>query len=175
MAADTIRVGLAVVSLAVMGLGYSFFVADTAKEPPVIFNGDVLGPERGETRADYQQRSRMSRREHHAPAFAYISFVRPIPADLAGEIVLAVERVNAVGVGEAAVIGIPETITQPRGDHLEEQIRLKGLDPNAVTGLVVHASPTTLDQVAQASEVLAIEVLPSDARWGLFSVRPVSY
>lgn len=145
--------------------------------PPPRLVGDELGRDNDETLTDYVQRVQQgfSAAAPGDEVYALVTFRQPLTAQAAGAVVQNIARVNAFEVGFAPVVGIPEPVKGVnRGDSLVHHITLKQMNPLDVRGLVVHDSVEKLHVLAKNSKVLAIEVLPPDATWGSFAVRPVN-
>lgn len=151
-------VSTAVLIVLVFVLGHS----DRVSKPTNI-NGDVVGME-SETPQDYQARARITLEEANEPAFALITFVEPLNAGEASVVLEPIPRVNA-RMTETVVVPLPEPVAgASRADIL-------GHDP--IPGVIVYAPGDILRKVAADKRVFAIEVLPPDAAWGRFGIRPV--
>lgn len=132
---------------------------------PMNINGDSLGMD-NETPEDYQARARISLEEADEPSFALITFTEPLNAGEASILLKPLPRVNA-RLTETAAIPLPEPIKgKSRADVL-------GNEP--IPGVIVYASGDLLRTVAKDKRVFAIEVLPPDAAWGRFGIRPVRF
>lgn len=156
----------------------------TAK--PMAINGDMLGQETSESIDAYAARAATSLTA--APsgrdAYALVSFKRPLDAGSAAEVVADVGRVNAMVMLSAPAMPLPEPIAgETRADVFQRQItlvdaQLAGIGnvraPQELNGVVVWDTPEVLQQLAANQEVFSVEVLPPDAAWGAFGVRPVN-
>lgn len=172
------RLWVAVASVLIMLVAlFILGLRGDATEPPT--NGDTLGRFPGETVQDYQQRAAQSLadREPAESSYALLTFTKELDDAALAALLSQPEfpdfpRVNAVIVGSAAAIDLPEpTADATRISVIQQQLENHGLPVRAVAGLVVHAPTTQLQQAAQLPEIAAVEALPPDAIWGRFSVR----
>ncbi|MDO4928353.1 MAG: hypothetical protein Q3976_04745 [Corynebacterium sp.] len=178
---DTIektRLAVAITSIALL-LGGLFLLGLLAPQPQATINGDTLGRWSGETTSEYVQRAAQSLDDVDAtqPSFALLTFAEPL--DNAGMQALLGDpnfpdftRVNSLVIGSAAAIDLPEpTADATRMDVIRQQLGFQGLPVANCVGLVVYAPQEQLAQAAELEEVLAVQALPSDARWGAFGIR----
>lgn len=130
--------------------------------PPVL-QGDTLGPEDGER--NYQVRADVSVNTADEPAFALVMFHTPLEAREAADAVSAARRASAVvaGGGAAKAVGEP-----PAGESRSRIFALAAEEP--IDAVVVYGSGDELRQVVRHPEVWTVEVLPSDAVWGAFTL-----
>lgn len=179
---------LAAVLLAVLvALGVVVFAwyDDATDRPAASTNGDMVGMESGESFSEYQERSATSLAA--APAgeavFALITFTRPLDSAGAEQITADLDRVNAMLIGMSAPYSLPEPVAgESRAEVFERQFgriadSLAGVGevpvPVRMTAVIAYDEGEALRGIAGAEEVAAVEVLPPDAAWGRFGVRPV--
>lgn len=154
-------------------------------QPTTGRNGDMLGQDGEETFAEYEQRAEASLQA--APAeeesYALLTFARPLTAAEAGVETAELQRVNAMIVGMAAPYALPEPVEgATRADVYAHQFAMigRGLSgignvpvPYQLTAVVALDDGEALRQAASQPRVATVEVLPPDAAWGSFGVRPV--
>lgn len=151
----------------------------TPATPPTI-QGDALGPQRGESFGEYGERSAASLRMSSDPAFALVSFAHPLTAVEAARAAAPASRVSGLLLIDAPLQPTPEpTSTTTRADVFEREAerlaaraRVNGVevDPARIAGVVVYDRAEALRSIAADDAVATVEVLPSDATWGSFSV-----
>nr|WP_242516481.1 hypothetical protein [Corynebacterium mendelii] len=154
---------------------------------PAPYNGDSLGRNTSESMDSYLTRAGQSldRAPADEKAFALVTFTDPLPTAAAGPVFesVGIGRVNALIVDAAAPIALPEPV-EPDNRAVVFDRALKrmagtvGAPPASsdfwIRGAVVRDTGTKLRELAASSpEILAVEVLPPDAAWGLFGVQPV--
>lgn len=149
----------------------------TAKPMPP--NGDVLGPAQGESAEAYGQRAGESLEEALAgwpeeESWALVTFHRPVSGVTAGDVSAPIQRVSAVLSGGGAPVVVPEPVAGTSRAETFARVGMGGEDA-PISGLVVWDRPSVLRAVAEEPTVLSVEVLPSDAQWGRFGVRPPSW
>lgn len=137
--------------------------AQTGVEPVPM--GDQLGPEPGESIEEYSARASISLREADEPAFAMVAFASPLGAAEAADVLAPVGRVSAVMPPGAAPVVVGE------GDRAANFALAV---PTDLAGAVVRDSAAVLREVAADERVRVVEVLPPDAVWGAFAIRPLS-
>ena len=133
---------------------------------------DQLGPESGETVAEYMARTPFAR--PGVTSWAMVTFVTPLP--LADAAAFAdrypSQRVSQVVFSDRAPVTVPEAGPYATREELFHTYgKIAGADVAA--GLVVFTDPDTLVAMHEDPTVLHVEVLPSDATWGFVGVRPV--
>lgn len=156
---------------------------DDATSRPVAPNGDMLGTEAGESFEDYSARAAESLAAATDPAYALITFAEPLTPAEAAEVLEPLDRVNALVVALAPPFALPEPVDgETRADVFDRELgrigdSLTGIGnvpvPERVDAVVAHDTGDTLRVVATDDAVDTIEVLPPDAAWGRFGVRPV--
>lgn len=173
---------LAVVTLLVVIAALSF--SDRTNKPMAI-NGDMLGQDTTETLEEYVVRAdqTLSQAPVDEAAFALVTFSPPLSPGEAGAVLGGIARVNAMVLLSAAPMSLPEPVEgESREDVFNRQLNrvqrsLDGIGevqaPTTINGVIVSDDGETLRALATAPAVLAIEVLPVDAGWGHFGVRPV--
>lgn len=142
---------------------------------PMAINGDQVGQHSEESLADYQSRALESVEAADSPAFALVTFRHSLDPDAAGRLLekAKMNRVNAALSNTGLPIDLPEPIAgSSRGQTLREQLTLHQLPPE-LRAVVVYDNGEQLRALAQVPEVFTVEVLPADAAWGRFGIRPV--
>ncbi|HKM24609.1 MAG TPA: hypothetical protein VJY40_03085 [Corynebacterium sp.] len=183
--ADMIRrIIAALAAVALLGARTLAFL-DDATHKPVPPQGDMLGTETGESFAAYAERARTSLLD--APAdqhvYALVTFAEPLTPEEAGAVLDNVGRVNAMIVELAAPFSLPEPIAgEDRADVFQREldriaVSLQGVGtvpvPEHLDAVLVRDNGNVLRLLSEAPQIAAIEVLPADAAWGRFAVRPV--
>lgn len=177
---DSGRKLVAIVSLCALILAVVVMSADDRVSKPMAINGDSLGLDSGETIEQYQGRAQESLDSATDEAFALITFTTPVGPEGAASILEPVTRVNAIILGGSVPRAIPEpTGTETRGDVFARSLAhinatMDGRAPMLIDAVVAFDSGPHLRAVAQQGDVLSVEVLPPDAVWGRFGVRPVT-
>lgn len=128
-----------------------------------VLQGDRLGPEDGEE--NYTQRADDTLRTADEPAFALVMFDSAQSAHDAAEAVAQVQRVNAIVAGGAAPIAIGEP---PAGQS--RATIFQRATPQPIDTVIAYGTGDQLRAVAKQPAVLTVEVLPSDAVWGAFTL-----
>lgn len=147
----------------------SFFSQPPASAP---LNGDWVGQGGNESFASYQDRAARSLADATGPSFALVTFSQPKSVAEAGAVAdqLVVRRMSAAVMLSSKPVELPEPVAPAtRADVLHQQIGSEGL----VAGLVIHDDPAALREIGAHPEIAAVEVLPPDAEWGRFGIRPV--
>ncbi|GAB3940687.1 hypothetical protein [Corynebacterium tapiri] len=165
---DRTRVGLATASA--VGLVGLLVFASLNSEPPaqVGSNGDVLGPEGGQTLSAYRDEANQTLAEapQDQPAYSMVTFSSTLTPQEVGEITSELRRVNAVVSQANAPRPIPEPVEGATRAEVFQQYT-DGLD-----AVIAYDTPEALKPLLDDPRVLAVEVLPPDAVWGAFGVRP---
>lgn len=153
---------------------------------PMAVNGDALGQDSGESLSDYLARAKESLAAAPADeaAFGMITFEEAMDPAAAAEVLSELARVNAMVMLSASAISIPEPVEgETREDVFNRQLdriddSLAGIGnitaPREINGVVAWDDGDVFRVVSADPAVLAVEVLPPDAAWGRFGVRPVS-
>lgn len=153
---------------------------------PMPINGDVLGQDNSESLEEYKARADASLEAAPAEkkAYALITFNQTLSASDASGLLSGIGRVSAMVMKSAAPMALPEPIAgEAREDVFNRQFDqvargLSGIGnveaPREMNGVVVWDEGYVLHSVARDTAVFAVEVLPPDAVWGNFGVRPVS-
>lgn len=179
MSERTVRLGCAGAAvIAMVGL-IVFALFDDATSRPMSLAGDQLGPDAGETFEDYHARAEDTLADA-APGenvFALVTFAQPLSAGQAGELLGDMERVNTMIIGLAVPRALPEPIDgATRADVFAHELDLiaASLDgaPTQLTAVTAWDDPEAFRRLANDPAVAAVEVLPSDAMWGNFGIRP---
>ncbi len=176
------RRGAAYVVLALIVVaGFGIF----GQQSVTYLQGDQLGPDTGESRQDYVQRAQETVDAARQPTFALVTFARPLePAD-AAEVVRPAGRVNAVVIGAASLVAVPEPVEgENRSDVFSRTLErvadgLAGLGsvpaPQRLTAVVVYDGGEVLRELSADERVATVEAVPADAPWGGFGIRPVTW
>lgn len=171
--------------LAVVALAGALVLAflDDATHRPVAPQGDMLGTQSGESFSAYAGRAERTLAEADEPAYALITFAEPLTPAGAEAALAGVDRVNAMIVALASPFALPEPVAgETRADVFRRELdriahSLAGVGdvpaPERIDAVVVRDTGDVLRSVARAPEIAAVEVLPPDAAWGRFGVRPV--
>lgn len=174
-------------TLAVVGLLGALTIAyfDDATHKPVAPQGDMLGTESGESFAAYSERADLSLLDAPAdqPSYALVTFAEPLTPEEAATALRGVRRVNAMIVQFAAPFSLPEPVAgEDRADVFGRELdrigaSLQGVSsvpvPERLDAVVVRDTGEGLRMLSEVADIATIEVLPPDAAWGRFGVRPV--
>lgn len=193
--AEGVHPGLALLSLlCVIGLAMTLLLlagSDRVSRPPGTM-GDFLGPESGESVADYRARAEGTLdsladdgAEAQAAHWALVTFDPPADVATAAAAVEGFDsmRVATVLVGPVASRDMPEPVAgQRRYDVIERAVASAGRSAGAgdsadgprVNGLVVRGTLGQLRVVRGRPGVAVVEALPADAVRGRFGVRALS-
>lgn len=156
----------------------------TAK--PMSLNGDMLGQDVSESLADYRGRAADSLAAAPAdePGFGLITFTEPATPAVAAEVLAGLGRVNAMIMLSAPPISLPEPVSgETREDVFNRELdridySLAGVGditaPREINSIVAWDDGEAFRAVAEHESVLIVEVLPPDASWGRFGIRPVN-
>lgn len=152
------------------GCCYLVGVNNPPEQP--LLQGDALGAEQDETAPEYAARAEQSLeealQEGEQAHFALVSFGHPLNPEEADAVLRPVGRVNAV---------ITELGANPVGEPAPGASRaeiFRGVSAH-IEGAVVYDAVAHLADVNDVNDVFAVEVLPADAVWGAFAIRPVSF
>ncbi|MDO5511241.1 hypothetical protein [Corynebacterium sp.] len=171
-------------ALAIVGLLGVLVIAffDDATHKPVAPQGDMLGTELDESFQAYSERAETSLLDapEDQPVYALVTFTTGLSPAASGEVLENVHRVNAMIVAMAAPFPLPEPIAgEDRGDVFQRELdrigdSLQGVpSPELIDAAVIRDNGDVLRSLSEHEEVATIEVLPADAAWGRFGVRPV--
>ena len=133
-------------------------------------HGDQLGQEAGESFDDYAARaaSTLDSAPADEPAFALVTFSRELTPEQASAVLEPVARVSAVAAAGAS----PEPVGEPAAGRDRTEIFRIAVGEKIV-GAVVRDTGRALRFAAADERIAAVEVLPPDAVWGAFGMRPV--
>lgn len=173
MSFDTVRKTLAVVSVLVIAVVIILAGFSDRTNKPMAINGDFLGQDAGEDFATYRARAHASLQSATGDSWALLTFAAPQRADIAGQIV------DATGLFRASTLVYLEHKPVPVPEPLDPETRADVFDrcsPPGVTvvGVIVYDSADALRVLETNQYVVTIEVLPSDAAYGRFGIRPVN-
>ncbi|WP_165242554.1 hypothetical protein [Corynebacterium lizhenjunii] len=178
-----VRRGVALVGAGVVVLAIAGWLGPV---PTVPVQGDVLGPD-GRTRAEYvdfaagqleQLRQDSTGQRDPQPRFALVTFAHPLDAQQASAALRPLQRVNALVVGGAGPVPVPEPVAgRERAEVFDTALgrltaAMGGAGTPGISSVVVYAPPAQLEQVAKHALVAAVEPGLADAVWGNFAVRP---
>lgn len=176
---------VAVVSILVLVGAVLILSFSDRTDRPMAINGDQLGQDSSEAVSEYRERAGISLEQAptEEPAYALVTFTEALPATRAGDLLAEIRRVNAMIMLSAPAMALPEPVAgQSRAEVFERQfdqverslggIGAVGLD-RELNAVVVRDTGGALRTLAQSPEVFSVEVLPPDAAWGAFGIRPV--
>lgn len=170
--AQGLRAAIAVLLAGAVFYGGCYLVGVNNPPTQPVLQGDALGTEQGETAPEYAARARQSfeqaAQEGEQAHFALVSFGHPLNPEEADAVLRPVWRVNAV---------ITELGANPVGEPAPGASRaeiFRGVSAH-IEGAVVYDTVAHLADVNDVTDVFAVEVLPADAVWGAFAIRPVSF
>lgn len=166
--------GLVCAVIAIVAVLLAGTVFDTTEPPPP--NGDQLGQDPHETYAEYVDRAAdtLAAAPADEAAWAFITFDPQFDPVSAAEATEPVPRASVIIVAPGLARVIPEpTGTDTRGDVFSREVADMVGEDGELIGIVAHATGDELREVAKHSDVASVEVLPPDAAWGRFGVRPV--
>ncbi|MEJ5997087.1 hypothetical protein [Corynebacterium sp. H130] len=128
--------------------------------------GDQVGMEAGESFATYRDRAAASVADSSGTSFALVTL--SVSGDVSALDQLDVKRVCAAVSLNHAPVPLPE----PVGVDKRSDVIHRWTDA-AVTSVVVYDDAEALQALSTAPGIAAVEVLPPDAIWGRFGIRPV--
>ncbi|AKK09197.1 hypothetical protein [Corynebacterium testudinoris] len=172
--------GLAMLAL-VAALIFAFF--DDATSRPLAPNGDTVGKESAEPYSVYAARAADTLAAADDPAYALVTFTHPLTPEETQAALGSVGRVNAMVIDSAPPFPLPEPVDgASRSSVFHTQLdrialMLSGVGevpvPERIDAVVVYDAGDSLREVASHTDIATVEVLPADASWGRFGVRPV--
>lgn len=171
----------ALVLLAVLALVVVLAFGVFGTQPRTAVQGDQLGPDGAETAAEYRKRAEVSLAQADEPAYALVGFREGLSPQDVSDALRPIERMDAIVVGLAAPIAVPEPVVgAERADVIDSvlarvagQARDIGEEaPEKVDAVVVYSGGSQLRALASDPRVNTVEVVPEDAAWGSFGVRP---
>lgn len=148
-------------------------------------NGDVLGPETGESTGDYLARAgeALAATTGDAPRWALVS--PDGPADVAALTAVFTDQ-PGLRVSTLLAGGVQWALPEPSVGHRREDVFAQARHRVAasagipdtdealgITGVIVHGTPAELHSLASTPGVRAVEPLPADAVYGRFGMRPL--
>lgn len=150
--------------------------SDYARPRP--FAGDHLGPQSGQTHAEYRELADDSlavalRRAPSENAFSMLGFTTPLSAMQTGELVADLQRVGSIITKEGKILATPEPVA---GAMRADAIRttLAAVNSAEIIAVIAFDTPTNLAPLTDQPAVHTIEVLPPDAVWSQFGISPPS-
>ena len=172
---------LVVLAVAACAVVAAFGVFGT--QPSTALQGDQLGPDGGDTAAEYRERAEDSLAQADEPTYALVGFGTALNPEETADVLSSVQRMNAIIIGLAAPVAVPEpTAGKDRSDVIDtvlhrvaDRASELGEDaPTTVDAAVVYSSGAELRALAADPRVKTVEAAPVDAAWGSFGVRPPS-
>ncbi|AKK03501.1 hypothetical protein CEPID_08255 [Corynebacterium epidermidicanis] len=159
-----------IIVVAIVGAGF-----DDNTSKPMLRNGDQLGMEPNESFSQYQQRV-VGSLDRDGDGWALVTFDHPLTVEEAGRVTATwnIQRVSSLTLTQAKPVAIPEPIApETRADVVRRTADSSPEVAGGISGALVFARLAQLRTLAQEPTVVAIEVLPRDAAFGRFGVRPV--
>lgn len=177
-------------------LVFAFF--DHSNAQPQHLNGDTLGQEQGESYDDYHQRAAdtLAKASGDQSSYALVTFSKALDPQQAAEATANIGRVDAMLIGVSRPFELPEPVKgETRKDVYQRELDTVGdyvrevnaqnklpedaakddnAAPNKLTEVIVYDTGDNLRSAAKNPNVADVEVLPPDAAWGSFGVRPVT-
>ncbi|AGP30601.1 hypothetical protein [Corynebacterium terpenotabidum] len=148
-------------------------------------NGDVLGPETEETTDAYLARAAESLAAATGEDARWALVSPDAPADVAALTAIFTDQPD-LRVSTLLAGGVQWPIPEPTSGHRREDVftaarqrvaASAGVPDTdevlAITGVIVYGTPEQLRAVAATEGVRAVEVLPPDAVYGRFGMRPL--
>ncbi|MDO5098846.1 MAG: hypothetical protein Q4D85_08805 [Corynebacterium sp.] len=176
---DRWRVAIAGFSCVVLLAAVAVLSGSDRVAKPMRINGDSLGQETSESFDEYVRRATESIASAQSNGdyigYALVTFRPAQSAQVAGAVVGNIARVNAIQIPDNPVVGIPEPVHTSRADQIVQQLHIHNLPADKITGVVVRDRISALARLSHDPAVAAVEILPPDAAWNQFSVRPVRY
>lgn len=181
---DRGRLIIAVVAVFALLAVFVLATRDDATSQPPAINGDMLGQVDMNYDAYVEHAAQtLAAAPEGEKAFGLVTFAEPLTAAQAGELTAGLGRVNAMLVGFSAPMPLPEPVGgATRAEVFERQFgavadSLAGIGnvpvPRQLTAVVAWDDPEAFQALAGEGRVAAVEMLPPDAVWGNFGVRPV--
>lgn len=176
---DITRSIIAVVAIILLVTGFIFAMNSDRTSKPMLINGDSLGALSGETLEQYQARAAETLAEANQAqepdqrttnSFGLVTFTEPLSAAEASELLAGLDRVNAVLTEQNLV---PVAIPEPTGGETRADVFRRAVGEQPIIGVIAWASAGQFSDVAANQRAFAVEVLPADAAWGRFGIRPV--
>lgn len=152
-------------------------------DPYSSANGDSVGPETGESYAQYAARvsPELERVRDEETRFAYVLFVPDTDTAAAAQALQPVPRVDVIIPRGMGPIPIPEpTDDAGRAPVFERALRISGAagmeepsagGPAVLSAAVVYASGSQLRQLLASPTITSIEPAPPGSHWSGFAVR----
>lgn len=181
---DRGRLVIAVVAVVALLAGLWWASRDDATSQPPAINGDLLG-QVDMSYDEYVQHAAQTLAEapEEEKAFGLVTFAEPLTASQAEEATAGLGRVNAMLIGLSAPMPLPEPVDgATRAEVFERQFgliagSLAGIGdvpvPHELTAVIAWDDPEAFRALAWDGRIAAVEMLPPDAAWGNFGVRPV--
>lgn len=172
--AKGLQAAAAVLLVGAVLYGGCYLVGVTHPPTQPVLQGDALGAEQGETAPEYAARARLSleeaerEQESEQAHFALVVFSHPLGPNQADAVLRRLGRVNALLTEDGAT-----PVGEPAPGASRVAIFRGVAEP--IHGAVVYDTVAHLADVNDATDVVAVEVLPADAVWGAFAIRPVSF
>lgn len=170
--AKGLRAAITVLLVGAVLYGGCYLVGVNNPPAQPVLQGDALGAEQGETAPEYAARARQSleeaAQEGEQAHFALVVFRHPLSPNQADAVLRPLGRVNALLTAEGVT---------PVGEPAPGASRVaifRGVSGH-IHDAVVYDTVAQLADVSDVKDVATVEVLPADAVWGAFAIRPVSF
>ncbi|MBZ8178129.1 hypothetical protein GSS88_10080 [Corynebacterium sp. 3HC-13] len=171
------RIAFVLLIILVLGLAGLWMLGQSDRtSKPMPPNGDTLGPAYDESWEHYRARADASfvTAQDEAPnqnAWSMVVFQPALLAQDVSDITAPLNRVSAVISGAEAAREIPE----PTDGHSRADVFLSnglGNEDHPISAVIVWDTPTALAALKSDARVASVEILPPDASWGRFGIRP---
>lgn len=162
--------GAGVITISILLVGLISVLGDRTRFE-ALPTGDQLGQDSGEAFADYAVRAQDSLATAPADEQVYglVTFTSALPPERASSALESLARINAVVPPDAAPIAVGE----PQQGHDRSQIFEMAVRDRPISSVVARDEGETFRRLAERDDIATVEVLPADAVWGAFGIRPV--
>ncbi|QGU02366.1 hypothetical protein CKALI_07520 [Corynebacterium kalinowskii] len=172
MSADKLRKILALLATLIIIVAIIVAGFSDRTNKPMLINGDSLGQDHDEPFAAYQERAAASLNQATGDSWALLTFTTPQRAESAGELIdaIGVRRASTLVFATHTPVPVPQPVAPET--HAEVFARWTPADQDLIA-LVVFDSADALREIAVDPRLASVEVLPADAAYGRFGIRPV--
>lgn len=173
MSQDTVRKTLALVATLVIIVAIVLAGFSDRTNKPMLINGDSLGQDAGESFADYHQRASETLTQATGDSWALVTFATPLRPEEAGRLLddVTVRRASTLVFENHKPIPLPEPVAP---ESRSEVCARWALGEQEIVAVVVYDAAAELQRISADPRIAAVEVLPSDAAYGRFGIRPVN-